>query len=385
MKILSLSTCPLDPHLGSGKTRLRWSEGLRELGHSVDMAEPQDYETWHGMRRALRFRQAWGACGFVKRKLEADNYDLIEFFGGEFGLITRQLSNLKERPLIVAHTDGLELLASERERAYNPARSLKGLARSWYSTHTHERLSRAAFVYADAFVTGSELDRKYVVQHGIFEPVRTAVVEPGLDDEYQSMPFIEKKEHRVAFTGSWIARKGIEKLAAVMTEVLTRDRELRFDVYSGGDREAVMARFPASLSDRIEVYGRLSNNQLSEAMARARVFFFPSQYEGFGMSLSEAMACSCAVVTTPTGFGAELRDGVEAFVCGFDDVEAMRHSVERLLNDEDLRLSIARAGWERVRSLTWESNIKKLESIYTGWCSEWQRPALKIQRQPAWF
>src|SRR6185295_8984650 len=156
MKILSLSTCALDPLLGSGKTRLRWTEGLRDLGHTVDVAEPRDYETWHGMRRAVRFRQAWGACRFVKQKLEAGAYDAIEFFGAEFGLITRQLAKLRERPLIVAHTDGLELLASERERAYNPPRSLMAHAHSWYWRQTHERLSRAAFVYADAFVTGCE-------------------------------------------------------------------------------------------------------------------------------------------------------------------------------------------------------------------------------------
>ena len=373
MKILSLSTCPLDPLLGSGKTRLRWSEGLRELGHTVTMAEPRDYETWRGIRRALRFRQAWGACSFVKKKLEARSYDLIEFFGAEFGLITWQLSKLRERPLIVAHTDGLELLATERQRAYDPPRSLKGHARSWFSTHTHERLSRAAFVYADAFVTGCELDREYVDEQGIFEPGRTAVVEPGLDNEYLAMPFIERKEHRVAYTGSWIARKGIEKLTAVTTKVLARDPELRFDVYgTGGNSEAVLAYFPTALHNRIAVYGSLSNEQLAEAMARAKVFFFPSQYEGFGMALGEAMACSCAVVTTKTGFGAELRDGVEALLCGFDDVEAMKSSVLRLLSNEQERRSIARAGWERVRALRWDSNIRKLEATYEGWCSEWK-------------
>lgn len=384
MKILSLSTCPLDPLLGSGKTRLRWSEGLRELGHTVDMAEPKAYETWHGMRRALRFRLAWGACTFVKQKLEAGSYDAIEFFGGEFGLITWRLSKLGERPLIVAHTDGLELLATERERASNPARSLMGHAHSCYCQQTHERLSRAAFVYADAFVTGCELDRQYVVEHRIFEPGRTAVVAPGLDDEYLAMPFIEKKEHRVAYTGSWIARKGIDKVVAVMTDVLTRDQGLHFDVYSGGDREAVLAGFPASLHQRIEVYNRLYPAQLAKAMARAKVFFFPSQYEGFGMSLGEAMACSCAAVTAPTGFGAELRHGVEALVCGFDDVEAMKRSVLRLLGDEKERLSIARAGWERVRTLRWDSNIKKLEATYENWCSKWRERSM-TQRQVALF
>src|SRR5918994_670671 len=101
MKVLSLSTCPLDPSLGSGKTRLRWSEGLRGLGHTVEMVEPKDFETWHGQRRGLRFRQAWGAWGFVKNKLKSGKYDLIEFFGGEFGLATWQLSKMAHRPLIV--------------------------------------------------------------------------------------------------------------------------------------------------------------------------------------------------------------------------------------------------------------------------------------------
>ena len=76
------------------------------------------------------------------------------------------------------------------------------------------------------------------------------------------------------------------------------------------------------------------------------------------------MACSCAAVTTPTGFGAELRNGSEAIVCGFDDVEAMKNSVLRLLNNDDERLRIARAGWERVRSLKWASNIKKLAVVF---------------------
>lgn len=373
MNILSLSTCALDPLLGSGKTRLRWSEGLRDLGHTVDMIVPKDYEALYGSRRAVRFRQAWGARTFVKRKLETENYDVIEFYGGEFGLITWQLSKLRDRPLVVAHTDGLELLASERERAYDPPRSVKGHLHSWYSTQTHERLSRSAFVYADALVTGCDLDRQYVLKHGIFEPGRAAVVEPGLDDEYLAGAFTDKKEHRVAFTGSWIERKGTSKLTAVMTEVLTRDRELRFDVYSSGERARVLACFPGHLHDRIEVHSRLTNEQLAEGMARAKVFVFPSQYEGFGMALGEAMACSCAVVTTPTGFGAELRDGIEALVCGFDDVEAMKRSVVRLLSDDELRLGIARRGWERVRALQWESNIKKLESFYLDWIGRLDR------------
>jgi glycosyltransferase involved in cell wall biosynthesis len=381
MRILSLSTCPLDPMLGSGKTRLRWSEGLRALGHTVEVCEPKDYETWFGMRRALRFRQAWGACGLVKERLRSGSYDLIELFGGEFGLATRQISKLQSRPLIVAHTDGLELLASRREHAYNPPHSFKGNLRAWFSRQTHERLSRAAFVHADAFVTGCELDRELVLNLGLYTPDRTAVVEPGLDKEYLSMPFVSEKQERIAYIGSWIPRKGIKILSAVMTKVLARQPQVSFDVYGTGEqRDAVLACFPSELHRRIVVRPRLSSKEIVEGLAKAKVFFFPTQYEGFGMTLAEAMACSCAPVTTRTGFGATLLDGVDALLCDFTDADLMERSILTLLDNEELRSKIARSAWIRVRTLTWEANVARLEALYRQWATEHAERALNFAR-----
>ena len=83
---------------------------------------------------------------------------------------------------------GLELLASQRERAYDPPIDFKKNLRAGFSRLTHEPLSRAAFVYADAFVSGCELDREFVLRLGLYQPQRTAVVAPGLDKEYLSTP-----------------------------------------------------------------------------------------------------------------------------------------------------------------------------------------------------
>ncbi len=371
MNILSISTCSLDPCLGSGKTRLRWSTGLRALGHSVDMIEPKEYETWHGLGRAIRFRQAWGACRFVHQKLRSMRYDVIEFFGGEFGLITWQLARRADRPLIVAHTDGLELLATERERAYDPPTSILARFRNWYSRQTHERLDRAAFVHADAFVTGCELDRKYVLDRRIYPPDRTAVIEPCLDAEYLSRPYSPSKQHRIAYMGSWIPRKGITRFTEVMTRVLQANPEVHCDIFgTGGKRDAVLSGFAPALHQRITVHGRIAASEVAEKLAQAKVFFFPTQYEGFGMALAEAMACGCAAVTTPTGFGAELRHNDNALVCDFNDLAGMEAAILQLLRNEDLRARIARAGWERVRALDWETNVRQLESVYLRWSAE---------------
>ena len=85
------------------------------------------------------------------------------------------------------------------------------------------------------------------------------------------------------------------------------------------------------------------------------------------------MACSCAVITTPTGFGSDLNHEQEAIICNFNDTEAMEYGVKRLLQEHDFRLKIAYQGWQRVRSLCWESNIRKLSEIYGEWVKEHQK------------
>jgi len=330
--------------------------------------EPKDFELWHGAKRAVRFRQALGSIGFVRAQLSKREYDLVEFFGGEFGLATERLSRERRRPFIVAHTDGFELLASEREREYDPLpRTVVGRLRLWYRQQTHERLSHAAFAHADAFVTGCELDRRRVIEMQLFPPSRTAVISPGLDDEYLSAARETSKERRVAFTGSWISRKGIRNVVEVMNLVLGERPELHLDLYGTGGGEAIPRHFSQSVRQRIAVHGRLSNQEIADGLSRACVFFFPSQYEGFGMALAEAMACGCAPVTTPTGFGAELRDGDEALVCAFDDTSAMRRAVLALLDDESLRSRIAAAARKRVHLLAWPTQVGNLEAAYRSW------------------
>jgi glycosyltransferase involved in cell wall biosynthesis len=371
MQVLSLTNCPLDPKLGSGKTVLRYSEGLRTLGHSVDVFEPKNYQVWQGIRKAEKIRHSWGAMSLVCRMLQVKQYDLIECYGDVFWLAIQTVSKQKQRPLIVAHTNGLELLHRERSYVYSAQKS------SFFNEFTENiktHFSRMAFTKADAFVSLCELDRQYVLNQCFYSPERTAVVEPGLDEEYLSIPFSTYRQERVAFVGSWTPRKGIDNLCKVITKVLTQNPELQLDLYGTNVlQDSVLSCFPVKLHDRIAIYPNLSNQEIADGLSKAKIFFFPTQYEGYGMALAEAMACGCAAVTTPTGFGAELQHEKEALVCDFGDTESMEHAISRLLHDRELWLRIARKGWERVRSLTWEENIQKLETVYKEWIAEHQR------------
>ena len=198
------------------------------------------------------------------------------------------------------------------------------------------------------------------------------IVPLGLEPAYLDRPLhTAGREPRIVFLGSWIDRKGTPSLRAAVIPLLRVRPDLQLDLCGTGlPPEKVLADFPAELHGRITVAGRIPNEEMAARLARAQIFFFPSEYEGFGLALAEAMACGCAAVTTPTGFGAELRDGEEALVCPFENPEAMRTALARLLDDDALRARVAGAGWRRAQALRWETSVQKLEGTYRRWLDE---------------
>ena len=366
MRILTITNCPLDPRLGSGTTVIRFTEGLRQLGHEVEVLAPTDYEAWPRARVAKQFRQGLGALRAVRDRLAHRSYDVIEFYGAEFWPAIVDVARSKKRPLLVAHTNGLELLNYERERDYDPPRGMKTAA----SRAIHRTLFVRSFRHTDAFVALCEADREWVIAHGLYSRSMTAVVPPAPGDTFQDVAAqtLAAKEDRVCYTGSWTARKGIDHIAAVMNQVLRDNPKVVFDVFGASpDRPLVISAFDAAVRARVVVHPGMDPAALAAAIARGKVFFFPSQYEGYGLALLEAMACGLAVVTTPTGLGGELDHEREAIVCSFGDREAMRTAIEGLLKDEPRRAVLAANGQNRARELHWQESVSQLSQQYTAW------------------
>jgi glycosyltransferase involved in cell wall biosynthesis len=107
----------------------------------------------------------------------------------------------------------------------------------------------------------------------------------------------------------------------------------------------------------VEVLPFARGEALQRAFASARVFFFPSRAETFGLVLAEAMASGCAIVST-------VDVGFAGRVVGVGDVDAMTRAVRELWDDRDRAAEMGRENVERARGLTWPRYAKTLLSTY---------------------
>ncbi|WP_126455635.1 glycosyltransferase family 4 protein [Sulfuriflexus mobilis] len=91
----------------------------------------------------------------------------------------------------------------------------------------------------------------------------------------------------------------------------------------------------------------------AEALVRlyqaASVFALPSDEEGLGVVILEAMACGIPVISTRSG-GPEgiITDGVEGYLVGLDNEKAMEDRLTRLLTDAALNERMGEAGRETI-------------------------------------
>src|SRR5690606_6202995 len=79
------------------------------------------------------------------------------------------------------------------------------------------------------------------------------------------------------------------------------------------------------------------------------IFVFPSRLEGFGLVVVEAMMSECCVVRSNTqGAYDQIDHGKDGFIFENNNFEQLADLLEDIINDEDLRTKIAKAGKEKA-------------------------------------
>lgn len=97
---------------------------------------------------------------------------------------------------------------------------------------------------------------------------------------------------------------------------------------------------------------------------KSSIFLSSSVAEGFALPPAEAMACGCAVVATDSGGIREYAEhGKTALLSPPRHPEALAKNLLRLLEDDNLRIQLAMAGYKCIQEFTWDRSTDLLEQF----------------------
>jgi glycosyltransferase involved in cell wall biosynthesis len=95
----------------------------------------------------------------------------------------------------------------------------------------------------------------------------------------------------------------------------------------------------------------------------AKIFVFPSLYEGFGLPPLEAMAHGTPVVTSNTSSLPEVV-GNAAVLVNPENVFEIMHALHRVLVDQPLREVLKQRGHEQAKKFSWDASVSRILQVY---------------------
>jgi alpha-1,3-rhamnosyl/mannosyltransferase len=242
----------------------------------------------------------------------------------------------------------------------------------WVSERWHERrggkiedaVARADHVVTYSAFTAREVCEEYGVPservHPVLLGVDCARFRPAPPEAVAKLR--EQHGDYVISIGLLSRRKNFPALIAALAQL----PELRLVLVgrgSDGEDEVEAALDRHGVRARTTRLTGLPEEELVSLIGAARVCAVPSLYEGFGLTVLEAMACGTPVVCSNAASLPEAA-GDAALLVDARSPEALADALRRAVSDSALAAELSARGLARAREMSWTASARRLRSVY---------------------
>lgn len=304
--------------------------------------------------RYARWEQEW-----LPAQCAADQVDIFHS-PFNFGLPSKNYC-----PQVLTLHDAID------ERYYRPNLSWRQKMRlDVIRTRVYHRNARRA---ADQIIAPSEFTRGDLIEYLKVRAEKITVVYEAADanfsrpdDSARARARSDRKLERPYFfyVGGWEERKNIPFLLRAFAAAKLDWVEL---VLAGGkdEQRLWLAQLAQSLriEDRVRLLGWVDDAELPGLYSGALGFVYPSEYEGFGLQLCEAMAVGTPVLAArATCLPEILGDGGETFSLA-EEAELVS-LLQRVAVDDGYRSDLAQKASRRGHDFGWRRTAEQTVAVY---------------------
>lgn len=215
---------------------------------------------------------------------------------------------------------------------------------------------------ASVIFTDSEFSRSEIASLLRVDGTRLKVIPPGVsrpEGDTSLADLSEPRDPLVLFVGTLLNRRNLPELIAAFAKATNARPDARL-VIVGANRtwppqDLKQSAAAYDVSAKVEIRSYLPHEHLRQHYARASVFVFLSEYEGFGLTPLEALAAGVPIVVLDTPIAREVYGDAAEYV-GVGDIDGAANAIERFLESREAarqQLSrapsvLARYSWDRA-------------------------------------
>jgi glycosyltransferase involved in cell wall biosynthesis len=169
------------------------------------------------------------------------------------------------------------------------------------------------------------------------------------------------------FCGQMIRRKGVDLLLTAFDRLVNKGIEARLLMVG---READLPQFLAAVSPaaraRIHYEGFQPPERLPEYFARADVFVLPSQHDGWGVVVNQALGAGLPVISSDAvGAGLDLvEENVNGLHFAAGEVEGLQRALEIIAANPELARVWGEASRRKALDITPEAGAEKWARVF---------------------
>jgi glycosyltransferase involved in cell wall biosynthesis len=251
---------------------------------------------------------------------------------------------------------------------YLPSRLGYAYARSslWVAAHRSARV-----------LTVSEASKRDILEYFRVPESKVTVIYNAIDERFHEEPpadEVMRVQERYQLTDPFILyagnikpHKNLERLIEAFHMVRRGELE-HIKLLIIGDEISKYATLRRAvhrykLHKHVRFFGFVPDATLAILYRLARVFVFPSLYEGFGLPPLEAMASGTPVITSNLSSLPEVVGDAAMLIDPYQP-DAIAGAMRRVLQDERLRDDMRERGLARVREFSWGRSVKRVREIY---------------------
>lgn len=302
-------------------------EGRDDLRQQIVNREKVKFVYPEGLH--FRFqRDLWRTKGVVKQLKE----DGVQLYHGLSGELPAGLKAAGIPGVVTIH----DLIFLRHPEYYH-----------WWDVEIYRRKFKSTLKEASRIIAISECTKRDILYYGDFPEDKIDVIYQGCSNRFRkSVSEADKNRVKAKYNlsdnfilnvGSIEARKNVLLGVKALGCLLDSFRMVIVGKHTKYTDEVIAYVKKNGLEDRVQILHGIPDDDLPVIYHLAKVFVYPSRYEGFGIPIIEAIQTGLPVVAC-TGSCLEEAGGPDCLYVSPDDVEGMANAIKQAIAEKDVRV-----------------------------------------------